>query len=155
MYQEFDDCLPNQEGLEDTFREIIKYIRKELMDTVRSTKFRLQVRTYSLIVSLADSLSGIPDGLGPVELRPGPDICRRMVEVDERLRPAAVPLGLAALKGALTHATSHVPQRRVRNEHFVKMLFFDRPRLEPALARLDASKERHRIGIGGGRLAKF
>ena len=122
VYREFDDCLPNQEGLEDTFREIMKYIRKELMDTVRSTKFRLQVRTYSLMVSLADSLSGIPEGLGPVELRPGPDICMRMVEVDERLRPAAVPLGLAALKGALTHGTSHVPERRVRNEHFVKML---------------------------------
>ena len=122
VYREFDDVLPMQDALEETFRHIMTFISDELIDTVRGTKFRLQVRTYSLMVSLADALKGIPGGLGPVGLRSGSLICQRMVQVDAALRPDEVPPGLAPLKKALTSATSHTPERKRRNEHFVKML---------------------------------
>ena len=122
VYKEFDDQLPNQEDIETTFRQIMNFIRFELIETVRATKFSLQVRTYSLMVSLADSLKGIPDGLGPVKLQRGQEICNRMIEMDHALRPVEVPPGLIGLKNTLTRATSHVPERKIRNEHFVKML---------------------------------
>ena len=122
VYKEFDDSLAGQEELAATFRRIIQFISGELIDTVRSTKFKLQVRTYSLMVSLADALRGIPEGYGPATLRSGSTICGRMVQMDEALRPADVPPGLASLKKSLTSATSHIPERRMRHEHFLKML---------------------------------
>ena len=122
VYKEFDDELPQHDELERRFREIIGFIRCQLIDAVRATKFRLQVRTYSLMVALADSLNGIPGGFGPLPVRPGPEICTRMMQVDDALKPAEVPAGLAELKKSLTSATSHVREREVRNNHFVKML---------------------------------
>ena len=122
VYKEFDDYLPGQDELATTFRDIIQYLGGELMEAVRATKFKLQVRTYSLMVSLADAFRGIPGGFGPVVLRSGPAISRRMVQIDDALRPAEVPPGLASLKKSLTSATSHIPERRIRNEHFINML---------------------------------
>ena len=124
IYREFDDNLPEQSEIMETFREIMRFINGELIHSVRNTKFKLQVRTYSLMVSLADSLRGIPEGLGPVPPRSGPVISRRMLQMDDALRPVEVPPGLAGLKRSLTSATSHIPQRRIRNEHLVKMLSF-------------------------------
>ena len=122
VYREYDDDLPNREHLEETFRKVIRFIRSDLMQTVRTTKFRLQVRTYSLMVGLADAFAGIPNGLGPKEVQDGGVIRRRMVALDNALRPTEVPDGLAELKRALTSATSHVRERSVRNDHIVNML---------------------------------
>lgn len=122
VYKDYDDEFPTRVEIAEVFREIMNMINFELIDAVRRSKFKLQARTYSLMVSLADAMWGIPRGLGPMQPQTGSVICERMIQVDEALKPIEVPLGLAELKRSLSSATSHVAQRRIRNNHFVKML---------------------------------
>ena len=74
------------------------------------------------MVAVADALVGIVNGLGPKELRPKSEIQKRMFAMDAALRTKEPPPRLAELLEALSRATSHIPQRRVRHDHFYALL---------------------------------
>ncbi len=65
---------------------------------------------------------------------PGTDIQKRMFEIEHALglfetpeglaemELSGTPIGLADLHQALSRATSHIPQRQVRHDHFFALL---------------------------------
>lgn len=121
-YDEFDDEFPQQEEASTVFRNAMSFTVEEVSGVVQSTRFRNRAWFYSLAVAIADALFGIPDGYGPATLQPGMHVGNRMRFLHDVLKPEEPPEKLAYLKGALSHATSHVPQRRTRHEHFFAML---------------------------------
>ena len=122
VYKKYDDEVPSEREVVAVFRSTLRFVREHLADSVRATKFKLQARTYSLLVAVADAMTGIPHGLGPVTTQPPEVIRERMIILNGALQPVEVSPGLVKLKGALTRATSHAPERLVRNAHLVPML---------------------------------
>ncbi len=133
-YREFNKEFPGRETASETFRNSLDFVTEELAHAVRVSRFRNRTWFYSLMVATADALSGIPNGLGPKKPLPGIDIQKRMFEMEHALRLfetpegfaemelSGTPIGLADLHQALSRATSHVPQRQVRHDHFVALL---------------------------------
>ena len=121
-YKDFDDDFPSEEAATRTFWDALSFIADELSDVVRTSRFRRRVWFYSLMVAIADAKAGIPGGLGPAELRSAEEAGGRMRDLDEALKPAQPPSGLADLHSALSRGTSHIPKRRVRHEQFFWML---------------------------------
>lgn len=121
-YRDFDDEFPGEEAASRTFRAALSVMTEELSEALRTTRFRRRAWFYSLMVAVADAKAGIPGGLGPAQLRSGEEVGGRMRGLDEALKPVEPPTGLANLRSALSRATSHVPERRVRHEQFFWML---------------------------------
>jgi len=124
-YKEFDVQFSQGKEASQRFPDSLSWIVNELSDTVRDTRFRRKAWFYSLLVATADALSGIPHGKGPRPLRDKSEISARMSELDTALRTTELtelPVGLAKLRGALSRATSHIPERRVRHDFFFAML---------------------------------
>jgi hypothetical protein len=121
-YEDFDEEFGDEEAASRTFRAALSFITEELSDAVRTSRFRRRAWFYSLMVAIADAKAGIPGGLGPARLRNGEEVGARMRRLDEALKPVEPPSGLASLRSALSRATSHVPERRVRHEQFFWML---------------------------------
>lgn len=123
VYKKYDKDFSKRKEVSDQFRATIAWIANELAEAVRVTKFRNRAWFYSLVVATADALSGIPQGKGPRQVRRGPDIHARMLELDKALKATnQLPTGLAHLREALSRATSHTPQRRIRHDFFFAML---------------------------------
>jgi hypothetical protein len=121
-YEEYDAEFPRRDAAADAFRKSLSFIATELPETVRNTRFRNRARFYSLMVAVADALVGIVNGRGPGGLCPKGEIQKRMFAMDAALRKMEPLPGLAELHEALSRATSHVPQRQVRHDHFYAML---------------------------------
>ena len=121
-YKDFDDELPAMESAMQTFRVALSFVREHLAEAVKTTRFRRLAWFYSLMVATADAHMGIPRGDGPKELQPGEQLRQRMHEIHEALNQTEPPSGLRDLHDTLSQATSHVRERRIRHEHFFKML---------------------------------
>jgi hypothetical protein len=121
-YKDFDMQFPQAAEASQQFRSTLSWIVNELPDSVRDTRFRRKAWFYSLLVATADALSGIPQGKGPRPLRDKSQISARMYELDSTLRKTELPRGLAKLRGALSRATSHIPERQVRHDFFFGMV---------------------------------
>src|SRR2546422_5503647 len=137
-YEEFDPEFPKKKTAEETFKRALKYIADELAGAVRATRFRNRSWMYSLMVATADALIGIPEGIGPKELRPGSEVQKRMFDLDHELwlltsaagdvdpsRPLRARLN--DLRNSLSRGTSHAPPRRTRHDHFFTMLTLSEP----------------------------
>lgn len=122
VYKEFDKEFPRKSGTVRTFRRALAFLASELVEGVRTTKFRNRTWAYSLLVAIADAQTGIPDGAGPLNLQPGPEIVDRMLDIHEVVRHREWPQGLAELHGTFSRGTSHAPERRIRHDHFIAML---------------------------------
>lgn len=121
-YKRYDDEFPRRKFAEDTFRETLSFIAKELPEAVRKTRFRNRAWFYSLMVAVADTIAGISDGKGPGKIRPTREIQKRMLALDAALKPVMLPPGLGELNNALSRQTSHIPPRKVRHDHFYALL---------------------------------
>ena len=121
-YSKYDKEFPNQEEASEQFKTSLSWIVNELSNAVRVTRFRSVAWFYSIEVAIADMLSGIPQGLGPQTPVPSSVVQNRMLELNLALRNMELPIGLARLHGALSRATSHIPQRKTRHEFFFAML---------------------------------
>lgn len=121
-FDELDDSFPRKDSARSSFKRTLEYVSGELGETVRETRFRRKAWFYSLMVAAADAISGIPNGAGRAVLRRTTEVSKRMRDLDEALIPVEPPEGLAELKGALSRATSHPSERRVRHVHFYRML---------------------------------
>src|SRR5439155_4952254 len=109
-YEKYDREFPGRERASSVFRESLSFITEQVPEGVRTTRFRNRAWFYSLMVSVADALTGIQKGQGPKQLRPAADNWGRMRAIDETLRTVELPPGLAELYAALSRATSHVPK---------------------------------------------
>lgn len=127
LYHEFDDEFPSKELAETTFRATLSFLSEHLSAAIRTTRFRRLSWFYSLMVATADAKVGIPAGARPLQLQPGQELQRRMHDIDEVLKRKEPPQGLADLHATLSQATSHVPERRIRHDHFIKMLTLAEP----------------------------
>lgn len=126
-YKNYDAEFSNRNEASERFRATLSWLTNELADTIRVTKFKSRAWFYSLAVATTDALSGIPQAIGPQPVRSSADIRARMVELDTTLKTTELrdlPSGLTDLQEALSRATSHVPQRKVRHEFFFGMLTF-------------------------------
>jgi hypothetical protein len=124
-YEEYDAEFDNRQEKSQQFRGVLSWLVNELSDAIKSTKFNSRAWFYSLAVATADALSGIPGGMGPQQVRRSSEILVRMSELDTALKTTALadlPAGLTRLYGALSRATSHVPERKVRHDFFFTML---------------------------------
>lgn len=124
-YQKYDAEFDNRQEKSHQFRAMLSWLVNELSGTIKVTKFRSRAWFYSLAVAAADALYGIPGGMGPRQVRPSSEIMDRMSELDTALRSTALadlPAGLTRLHEALSRATSHVPERKVRHDFFFAML---------------------------------
>jgi len=121
-YGKYDAEFPRRDEAADSFRKSLRFISTRLPEAVRDTRFRRKAWFYSLMVAMADALVGIVKGQGPGRLCPEGEIRERMFAMDTALRTIPPPPGLAKLHEALSRATSHVPERNVRHDHFFAML---------------------------------
>lgn len=124
-YQKYDAEFDNRQEKSQQFRAMLSWLVNELSGTIKVTKFRSRAWFYSLAVAAADALYGIPGGMGPRQVRSSSEIMDRMSELDTALRSTALadlPAGLTRLHEALSRATSHVPERKVRHDFFFAML---------------------------------
>lgn len=122
MYSELDENYPGHRQHSHRFRETISFVKSELSEGVRRSRFKNLSWFYSLMVASADCLFGIPGGVGPQKMQQGSRIIRRMDEIDWAIRPEEIPRPLATLKTALARGTSHVTERRTRHRYFTPML---------------------------------
>ena len=122
LYGEYDDEFPQQERTSMILRNVMSFLTTDLSNVVSSTKFRNLAWFYSLAVAVADAMYGIPNGHGQKELLSRDDIGDRMVLLSSAIQVPEPPEGLARLKDALSRATSEVPKRLIRHEHFFNML---------------------------------
>lgn len=122
MYRNLDESYPERTQHQKQFRDTISFVKNELTEGVRGSRFKNLSWFYSLMVASADCLFGIPGGAGPQQVQQGSTIIRRMIQLDEVIRPEEVPPPLATLKSALARGTSHIPERRVRHRYFTSML---------------------------------
>jgi len=120
-YERYDKQFPKQEGATKSFHAALQYVLT-LSGAVNKTRFRQRSWFYSLMVAAADSISGIPNGLGPLKPRPCSEVTSRMCQIDEALKMPIVPGGLAKLQKSFSGQTSHVPPRQTRHEYFFEML---------------------------------
>jgi len=120
-YREFDDRFPEKRKAAAVFRDSLQYVL-QLAEAVRQTRFHRQAWFYSLMVAVADAITGIPGGSGPKRLQPCEKVSTRMRQLDTALRSVPPPRELADLHEAMSRGTSHVGSRRVRHTHFFSML---------------------------------
>jgi hypothetical protein len=121
-YDKYDKEFSRRNEVAEAFRKTLSYVATELSEAVRRTKFRNRTWFYSLMVAVADAVVGIPNAKGVRRLCPKESIEKRMAEMDATLRMEQPPHGMASLVDAFSGATSHIPQRRVRHDHFYAML---------------------------------
>lgn len=124
-YEKYDPDFPKMREASQQFRDLLSWLVNELSETTSVTRFKSRAWFYSLAVAAADALSGIPQGMGPQPLRRSAEIRARMSDLDTTLKTtelADLPAGLTRLHEALSRATSHVPQRKVRHKFFFAML---------------------------------
>lgn len=124
-YKKYDEEFPNMRKASGHFRDSLSWLVTELAETISATRFKSRAWFYSLAVATTDALAGIPQGLGPKSLRSSSEIGTRMSDLDVTLKTtelANLPTGLTQLHEALSRATSHVPERRVRHKFFFAML---------------------------------
>ena len=121
-YEDYDGEFPQQESAVKTFKSALAFIRRELREAVQSTRFRRGAWFYSLIVAIADAETGIPQGNGPLSLRPGVELGHRLSDIDAALKPDSPPRGLRPLKETLSRSTVHIRERRTRHRYFFEML---------------------------------
>ena len=122
VYADLDEEFPNKEHVMTTFRMALSFVTDHLPEAVRTTRFRRLAWFYSLMVAVADTQVGIPNGNGPHDIQSGSELCQRMFSIEEALKQAELPLGLKELRETLSRATSHVAERRIRHRYFFKML---------------------------------
>ncbi len=124
-YEKYDAEFSDRDQTGERFKESLSWIRNNLAESIRTTKFRRKAWFYSICVAVADVLRGIPHGKGPKLLREKSQISARMSELDAALKtadPAKLPRGLTRLQQALSRQTSHIPPRRIRHDFFFSML---------------------------------
>jgi hypothetical protein len=121
-YKKYDEKFSRRDEVAEAFRNSLSFIATALPEAVRRTKFKSRTRFYSLMVAVADAMVGIPNGEGVRRLCAKDQIERRMFAMDAALRAEQPPAGIASLVEAFSRATSHIPQRRVRHDHFYAML---------------------------------
>ena len=122
IYKDLDEDFPQQERASAVVRSAMGFVSGAIDSGVSSTRFKNQAWFYSLVVAVADSLVGIPNGTGPSEMLSGTEIEGRMKVLDKALSQEEVPEPLAGLKSALLRSTGHVPERLRRHRHFFRML---------------------------------
>lgn len=124
-YEDYDAEFDNRQEKSQQFRAMLSWLVRELSGAIKVTKFKSRAWFYSLAVAAADAMSGIPGGLGPRQVRPSSEIMTRMSKLDTALRATALAdlsPGLTRLYEALSRATSHVAERKVRHDFFFAML---------------------------------
>jgi hypothetical protein len=121
-YKNYDKEFPNREEAGRQFKDSLSWIVNEVSDTVRVTRFRNPAWFYSLMVATTDMLSGIPQGMGLRRPHSSFKIRGRMLDLDAALNAPELPAGLVRLHRALSRATSHIPERRVRHEFLYAMI---------------------------------
>lgn len=122
IYSNLDESYPRRVQHQKRFRDTISFVKNELSEGVRRSRFKNLSWFYSLMVATADCLFGIPGGTGPRQVQLSSRVIRRMIQLDEAIRPEEVPPPLATLKSALARGTSHVSERRTRHRYFTSML---------------------------------
>lgn len=131
IYSDRDDNFPEREQAAKVFRQLMEFAKDELIHGIRRSRFRNKAWMYSLLVSLADALAGIPEGLGPRTMVSGAEIMKRMQEMDSALKAEELGGELLRLKDALSRGTSHSHQRKIRHERFYNMLVLSPDGWEP------------------------
>lgn len=126
-YDDFDDEFPNKEHIMTTFRTTLSLVSEHFSEAVRTTRFRRLAWFYSLMVAVADTQVGIPNGSGPRDMESGEELYQRMLNIDAALKQEEPPPGLKDLYDTLSRATSHVRERRVRHDYFFNMLTLPKP----------------------------
>ena len=121
-YKQYDSDFPKRLESTELFSASLGYIETQLAETVRRTRFKNHSWFYSLTVATADALAGIPSGNGPRTMADVVTATERMDCLDQALKSEIPPVDLRRLEEALTRATSHVPERRTRHEHFFRLL---------------------------------
>lgn len=124
-YAKYDKEFPKQSVAAKRFRSSLTWIVSELEEVVRASKFSSRAWFYSLAVATVDALAGIPEGFGPKKPCSTKEIQTRMLALDMVLKTTELfnlPKGLSALSEALSRATSHIPERKVRHNFFLGML---------------------------------
>lgn len=124
-YENYDRNFDERHEKTKQFRAMLAWLVDELSDAIKNTKFRSRAWFYSLAVATIDALSGIPEGMGPQQIRPSTEIMARMSKLDNALKSTALldlPTGLTELHQALSRGTSHAPERKVRHDFFFAML---------------------------------
>ncbi len=125
-YKDFDPEFPAKESAAAAFRTTLSFVTENLQEPVKSTRFRTLAWFYNLMVAIADAKVGIPGGNGASPLQSKETVCGRMYDINEAinqaLRQAEPPTGLADLQNSLSKATSHVAERRIRHGYFYKVL---------------------------------
>lgn len=126
-YKDFDPEFPQKEMATKAFRTTLSFVTEHLSEAVKTTRFRRLAWFYSLMVAVADAKVGIPKGSGPRGIEPGEELCQRMFDIDEALKQEEPPPGLKNLYDTLSRATSHVRERKIRHNHFFKILTVPKP----------------------------
>jgi hypothetical protein len=126
-YKDFNPEFPMKESAMTTFRTTLSFVTEHLSEAVKTTRFRRLAWFYSLMVATADAKVGIHNGDGPCELQPGAELRRRMMNIHEVLNQKEPPEGIADLHATLSQSTSHVRERKIRHDHFFKMLTLPKP----------------------------
>lgn len=121
-YSEFDDDFRDEERISSAFRSTMEFLVTELSEVIRSTRFGNIAWLYSLSVAAVDSLHGIPAGKGPKSPQSALDIETRMRYLNDALQSEQLVGRLAHLKGAVSRATSHAHERKIRHDCFFDML---------------------------------
>jgi hypothetical protein len=124
-YEQYDAEFEGRQEASDQFKATLSWIKNQFVRTVPNSKFKSRAWFYSFFVAAADVLQGIPHGLGPAEPREAGEIAERMSELSNTLKATELrdlPAGLTDLQEALSRATSHIPQRKVRHEFFFNMM---------------------------------
>ena len=121
-YEQYESEFPDRERVSDLFSRTFKYLVDEFTEPIKQTKFSNHAWFYSLMVSAADALEGVPGGYGPTSAVGVNTIAGRMRSLDHDLRQPDLEGPLSRLNNSLTRATSHVPERKIRHEHFYKLL---------------------------------
>lgn len=120
-YQENDDRFPEQKRMVKQFERVLEWIENNVGD-LKETAFARRAMFYSLFVAVADTLYGIPKGLGP--LRKAPALLTRPQRAIttrelERLSDAALaqspPPRLVEFAVASSRQTDNLRPRRIRH----------------------------------------
>lgn len=122
MYAKYDDEFPMKDSAIQTFKQTLAYIRNNLENPIRSTRFHSVSWFYSIMVATADAIFGIPRGDGKRALQPAEEICQRLYVLHSELKVAEPVASLSDLADTRTRATGHVRERMIRHKHFYNML---------------------------------
>jgi hypothetical protein len=138
-YKKYDDDFPQRKSASNAFRDSLAFIRAELGETVRRTRFRRKTWFYSLMTAFADAQVRIPRGHGQKRLRSSEDIQQRMFNLSTILAPTPVnlPTILSPLHDSLSRRTSHPGPREIRHDYFYDMLTLSNPTWERKVQETD------------------